>query len=201
MALLFLFAISVLGIAAVMSTTSEERMARNDRDHSIALAAAEVALRDAETDLKLALSSSPYTSNGVSRLASPNSPGISHFSCACGSDLSALQRGMCLPVSATSCTSASGNPWTIAANWTGNASVPLHSYTSASGTTPLPPTSAVALGSSQPPRYMIEIIPNSDSSACSAKVTSGCTSNRYRITARGWGPNTGYATVQETFQP
>lgn len=197
-ALLFLFAISVLGIAAVMSTTSEERMARYDRDHTIALAAAEVALRDAELDIKLSLSSTPYTASGLSRSAGANTPALTNFSCSCGSDLSAVQHGMCQPYTGTSCTA---NPWTVASNWNGNGSVPLHTYTSAAGTTGVPLTSTTSLGSSQAPRYMIEIIPNTDGPACSAKVNGGCVSYRYRITARGWGPNSGYATVQEAFQP
>jgi len=199
-ALLFLFAISVLGIAAIMSTTAEERMARYDRDHTIALAAAEVALRDAELDIKLSLSSTPYTAAGVSRSAAANTAAVSHFSCDCGISLTATQRGMCLPVSAISCTGAS-NPWTVASNWSGNGSVPLHAYTSATGTTGVPLTATTSLGSSQAPRYMIEILPNTDGPACSAKLNSGCVSYRYRITARGWGPNSGSATVQETFQP
>jgi type IV pilus assembly protein PilX len=206
-ALVFLLAMSLLGVAAVMSTTTQERMARIDRDHTIALQSAETALRDAELDVRLSLSASPYTSGGATRSMAPNAPGATHFSCACGTDVATVQRGLCLP--ATLATACTANPWESATFWSSNASVPLHTFTrSATGTTDLPANSTYANGTSQAPRYMIEIIPNTDNANCSAAagLAGGgggppCLSVRYRLTARGWGPNGTYATVQEAFQP
>jgi type IV pilus assembly protein PilX len=195
--LVFLTAIAIMGVSAVLGTLGQERMARADRDHQIAIAAAEAALRDAELDVRLNLSSSPYTSGSLSRSAAA---GATNFSCACGSDLSAVQHGMCLPVTGTSCTGQS-YPWAIPGNWSSNASVPMLTYTSASGTTALPLTATAPLGSSRAPRYMIEIISDVDTSICSAKATSICNVYRYRITARGWGPDSTFATLQETIQP
>jgi len=200
-ALIFLFAMSALGIAAMNGAGNEERMARNDRDHAIALAAAEAALRDAELDIRQSLGSTPYTWLGAKRLVSANAPGTTNFSCSCGSDLGATQHGLCLPISHPSCSSLTANPWEVASNWRGSSSVTLHGYTGGGLATDLPGVGTVALGTAQSPRYLIEIIPDTDSPVCSAKAGVSCNFYRYRITARGWGPNAGYAMVQETFQP
>ena len=208
--LVFLLAMSLLGVAAVMSTTTQERMARVDRDHTIALEAAETALRDAELDIRLSLSSTPPKVGSATRLISANpAVGTMNFSCACGSDLgSKVQYGLCLPLTNAACSAQTKNPWDVQSNWTGNGSVPVHTYTSAAGTTNVPLSSVLltalnyaANGSSQLPRYMIEIIPNTDNTNCSARVNVTCVTSRYRLTARGWGPNGNYAMVQETFQP
>ena len=50
-ALLLLLVLTVLGITLARTQTVEERMARNDDNHQIALQAAEAALRAAEVDL------------------------------------------------------------------------------------------------------------------------------------------------------
>jgi type IV pilus assembly protein PilX len=50
-ALIFMIVLTIVGVAVVTSTTSEEKMARNFRDRDIAFAAAEAALRDAELRL------------------------------------------------------------------------------------------------------------------------------------------------------
>ena len=47
-ALIFMVALTLLGVGMVRSTTSEERMSSNSRDYDLAFAAAEAALRDAE---------------------------------------------------------------------------------------------------------------------------------------------------------
>lgn len=49
-ALIFLAVLTLLGVAAMMGTTLQERMARNARDYNIALQAAEAALRDARKE-------------------------------------------------------------------------------------------------------------------------------------------------------
>ena len=52
-ALLFLLVLTILGLVSVRSSTVQERMAGNDRDHAVAFEAAEAALRDAELDIRL----------------------------------------------------------------------------------------------------------------------------------------------------
>ncbi len=47
-ALMFMVVLTIVGIAIVNSTSSDEKMARNFRDSDVAFAAAEAALRDAE---------------------------------------------------------------------------------------------------------------------------------------------------------
>ncbi|HEX4330212.1 MAG TPA: PilX N-terminal domain-containing pilus assembly protein [Burkholderiales bacterium] len=47
-ALIFMVALTLLGVGMVKSTTSEERMGANTRDYDLAFAAAEAAIRDAE---------------------------------------------------------------------------------------------------------------------------------------------------------
>lgn len=47
-ALIFMVALTLLGVGMVRSTTSDERMGANTRDYDIAFAAAEAAMRDAE---------------------------------------------------------------------------------------------------------------------------------------------------------
>ena len=49
--LMFILVLAMLGLAAMQGSTLQERMAGNQRDRSIALQAAELALRDAERDL------------------------------------------------------------------------------------------------------------------------------------------------------
>lgn len=49
--LVFLFILSMLGIAAMQGASLEERMAGNQRERNIAFEAAEAALRDAEQDI------------------------------------------------------------------------------------------------------------------------------------------------------
>jgi type IV pilus assembly protein PilX len=51
-ALMFMVALTLLGVGMVRSTTSEERMGANTRDYDVAFAAAEAALRDAEIRLQ-----------------------------------------------------------------------------------------------------------------------------------------------------
>lgn len=50
-ALIFMILVTLLGLAVVSSTTSEEKMARNFSDRDVAYSAAEAALRDAKTHL------------------------------------------------------------------------------------------------------------------------------------------------------
>lgn len=50
--LIFLVVLSMIGVTAARMSTLEERMSGNTRDRSLAMQAAEMALRDAESDLR-----------------------------------------------------------------------------------------------------------------------------------------------------
>jgi type IV pilus assembly protein PilX len=149
-ALMFLIVLTVLGLVAVRSSTMQERMAGNDRDRAIAFEAAEAALRDAERDILLNLSSADA------------------FDAACTA-------GLCRP-------SLVATPNWNSITWTG-ATSRIYGVTSGAGAYPL----AVA----NPPRYIIELLPDVPSgsgntlNANARSSTTGGTA--YRITARGWG--------------
>lgn len=51
-AMMFMVALTLLGVGMIKATTSEEQMGRNFRDYDRAFAAAEAALRDAEIRIK-----------------------------------------------------------------------------------------------------------------------------------------------------
>lgn len=63
MALVILLILSILGISSMSSSTMQERMAANTRDHHIAFQAAEVALRAAEREIEAGLD--PPTGNSA----------------------------------------------------------------------------------------------------------------------------------------
>lgn len=95
--LLLLLVVTLLGLAAMSSTTMQEKMAGNQRDREVAFEAAEAALRDAERDIEL--------SGRIS--------GASGFASGCASTLS--DRGLCAP-------STTLTPVWQAVDWSDNAS-------------------------------------------------------------------------------
>jgi type IV pilus assembly protein PilX len=149
-ALMFLLALTILGLVTVRSSTVQERMAGNDRDRAIAFEAAEAALRDAERDILANLTAG------------------SPFDAACTS-------GLCLP-------SATATPTWNAVSWNGATS---RVYGASSGAGDYP------LDVAQPPRYIIELLPDIPSGAGNTLVAGARSSTTggtgYRITARGWG--------------
>lgn len=154
-ALLFLVVLTVLGLVAMRSSTLHERMAGNDRDRATAFEAAEAALRDAERDILLNITSA------------------NAFGAGCAN-------GLCRP-------STTVTPQWNAVTWTG-ATSRVYGVESGEGSYP------AAL--SQPPRYIVELLPDLPSgtgnsmNASTRSSTTGGTA--YRITARAWGrrPNT-----------
>lgn len=154
-AMLFLVVLTVLGLAAVRSSTMQERMAGNDRDRATAFEAAEAALRDAERDILANITTAD------------------DFNAACDG-------GLCLP-------STTATPRWNSIDWTGATS---RVYGAASG------AGAYPVDVSQPPRYLIELLPDvpagaGNSLSANAKSSTGG-GTAYRITARAWGrrPNT-----------
>lgn len=63
--LLLLLVLTLIGLAATRSTSIEERMVANQRDHEIAFQAAEMALRDGESDLQNASPGAFDDTNGL----------------------------------------------------------------------------------------------------------------------------------------
>jgi len=197
--LIFLAALSVLAVAAMNSTTLEERMARNERDESIAMAAAETAVRDAERDI-----------TGSGRVV-----GNIGFTCSCGNAGSI--KGLCLPATAYSCAAGAANPspiWTNGPLASTARAVALGTFTGDPGFAASKAGGGTAKvgGVAQPPRYILEALDeggsnsgtalnNQGSPICSKKMPS-CGLFHYRITARGTGPSQStFLDVQETFRP
>lgn len=174
--LIFLVVLSMIGVTAARMSTLEERMSGNMRDRSIAMQAAELALRDAERDI-LGLGTTPRN---------PGIAGISDFIADCDADDTddTADDGLCYNGPLAWATAA----WT-AANWTTNmtdepTSVEYGRFTGAT---------AIAALSDQP-RYLIE--------GMRKTPPGGGESFYYRITVRAQGanPNT-VVWLQEVFKP
>jgi type IV pilus assembly protein PilX len=185
-ALLFLMIITMLGVASLQSTSSEERMAGNARDSNTAFTAAEAALRDAWYDINGACAPGSTTCTKRSPLIS----GASGFGDGTGVAGTCSASGLCLP------NSIYPNVTLLSiTNWSGTgtgAVYPVNFGTYTMGGTALEKIPQVA----QQPQYIIEAfcIPVSGSS-----LKGTCPADRYlyRITARGFGGN---SNTQVTLQ-
>ena len=163
MALMFLTLLTLLGVTAMTNSTSEEKMARATRDYNTAFTAAEAALRDAENDLIGNGSRNPVFLGAACWFAgSPTSP--------CPVTVPAAGPGICNFAACNPPAALGANVWDVAANWNNAATYAQYTFA-----LPLPTTGPGAVG--QPPKYMIEYIGAVGSQSA------------YRITARGWGPN------------
>ena len=128
--LIFLVVLTMIGITAARMSTLEERMSGNMRDRSIAMQAAELALRDAERDI----------SNSVTASARDIS-GITDFSADCGTSTGGTTVGLCYSGPGVATTIISGNAFDAAI-----ATAAYGDYTGA----------ADIAGLSAQPRYAIE---------------------------------------------
>ena len=184
-ALMFLIILTLLGLAAMTSTTLEEKMAGNSRDYNIALQSAEAALRDAEADLRgtgvaagrtLSVSSFPVDLIGT---ATPSG-------CASGGGSAA---GLCVIVNETTQLYNTGTvDWTTSST----SSARYGQFTGSSSITSV----------ANQPRYVMELMQFTDGkNKDRVSGTSGSVDYFYiRITARGWGANTQtQVTLQEVF--
>ncbi len=172
MALMFLTLLTLLGVTAMTNSTSEEKMARASRDYNTAFSAAEAALRDAETDLLGSGTRAPVFLGPAYWFDGVSNP-------------SAPAAGVCVNGACAAPAAGSTPVWEVAANWnaaggTGAAAV-YGQFTSAQA---FPTAGPGAVG--QAPQYMIEYVGLVGAQSA------------YRITARGWGPNSVQAiTLQE----
>jgi len=169
--LIFLVVLSMIGITAARMSTLEERMSGNMRDRSIAMQAAELALRDAERDI-------------LGRGTTPRNPviaGISDFVADCDQDNTddTDDDGLCYNGPAGYGVAI----WTTA-NMTAAPSVAYSDYTNATN----------IAGLSAQPRYILEGIrrtPPGGGEVFYYRIT---------VRAQGANPNT-VVWLQEVFRP
>lgn len=177
--LIFLVAITLLGVIAMKNTLLQERMAGGMRDRSLAFQAAEAALRDAKLDLL------NMRAGGIvcapANNCHPNNP-IVHES---GFD-TACTLGRCFddPGDGWGYGGVAGQSAVDAFPLTGGPSVAYGTYT---GSLPID-------GVAAPPRYLIEAFLDVNG--------IGDKKAYYRITARAVGANPNTAVIlQEVFAP
>ena len=187
--LLFLVVLTMLGVTAMTSTTMEERMAGNTRDASLALQAAEAALRDARRDI----SGIPL----VAGTARPFPVHISQFgsgaagSCNSGGDYA----GLCLPADLNYPRNLGTILPVIALTTDKMQNDPSVEYGKFTGAAKVASTGGATFSLVRQPRYLVEGFCLQQSGE---SLESKC--NFFRITARGYGrsPNT-RVTLQEVF--
>lgn len=184
-ALLFLMIVTMLGVASLQSTSSEERMAGNARDANVALMAAEAALRDAFYDINGVCA--PGAASCTKR--NPVISGATSFGDGTGAGGKCSTTGLCLP-------NGTFPNYTLLniSNWSSSGTNPVYpvtfgQYTMAGTTAERIPQVATQ------PQYIIEALcmPNAGASLGGG----GCPQYFYRITARGYG---GAANTQVTLQ-
>jgi len=170
--LIFMVVLTMIGVTAARMSTLEERMSGNMRDRSIALQAAEIALRDAEADVANAV---PAEDRNIS--------GITDFLGDCGLATAATtDDGLCYsgPGVATVIFAADDNDFA--------ATITTATYGDYTGAAAIP-------GLSAQPRYVIEGVPKLLSG-------EGSTQHFYRITVRAQGANENTVVwLQEVFKP
>lgn len=197
--LIFLVALTLLGVMAMKSAVLQERMAGGSRDHSLAFQAAEAALRDAKRDilgLRANGTACPAGAAGCRAVDHKGVPGATEYKLNCAN-------GLCRD---NPCTDAAGNPVPDYAfgigphtvfPLTGAPGVPYGTFTSL----PLPAPPISITGVAAQPRYLIEYFTRSEAlnppGACASEDIP-----MYRITARAVGanPNT-VVTLQEVYTP
>ena len=158
-ALMFLIVLTLLGLAAMRTTTLEEKMAGGARDYNLALQAAEAALRDAEVDLRAGGIPSPGRSITIASFPplGTDACGITGL-CVVNNDYTQLYSN------------------TTLVNWSGASTTVYGAYTGAK------PISGV----SQAPRYLMEIVKFHDGGYTVSGLSAN-PSYFIRVTARGWG--------------
>ena len=177
MVLLILLVITVMGISAAQISMLGERATRYDRDYQIALQAAEVALMDAEFDIR-----GPNTS-GSARMTNFKHGDKTYFVDGCGAGSGSTQ-GLCIPSGTTKPIWASID---FLDETTTARSVALGTFTGrafdagSSGVMP-----------SRKPRYVIEVLDDKTVGENAAHDPYGPGPSGgvvYRITAMGFGPD------------
>ncbi len=186
---MFILVLTMLGLAAMQSSTLQERMAGNQRDRSIALQAAELALRDAERDLGSLRADGTSTCLGGasgcrSTLARPTDAGYRQGFWVMGPDILQTWTAGCLLGQCWSMdsTTAVAPVWDdTQANWspqTGSSgTLPTIAYGTYTGATAIPDVAAQ-------PRYILEAFP-----AGNDPYGTGSQGLVFRVTVRAVGQN------------
>lgn len=191
--LLFLVALTLLGVMAMKSAVLQERMAGGSRDHNLAFQAAEAALRDAKRDLLgLNADGTPCPAGGAGCRAVDHRgvAGASEFKSSCAN-------GLCRD---NPCTDAAGNP--VPHYTFGIGPQTVFPLTGAPGVLYGQFTAAAPIdGVAAQPRYLIEYFTRSEA----LTPPGACASDdipMYRITARAVGANLNtVVTLQEVYTP
>jgi type IV pilus assembly protein PilX len=178
-ALLFLVILTLLGTTAAQLSSLEERMSRNMRDRSIAMQAAELALRDAERDVL----NVGAAQRGIT--------GVANFTEDCGKSTAATtDDGLCYGgVQGFSAQVADGTDYKLTTqagttNVIDMTAAPSVAYGTFTGAANIPNLSAQ-------PRYLLEGF---------KKSVNGTDTYFYRITARAQGVNSNTVVwLQEVF--
>ena len=180
--LVFLVAISLLGVTAIKTSTLEERMAGNLRDRNLALQAAEMGLRYAEQHIR---DNDPGTN-------APNPiDGVTDFDEACTNGLCYYGAGDLAPGEPSA--TITDHAWTT--NCTPDCPIAYaagNTFTTNgfSYTAPALPANVLA-----PPTYLIEGMRKTPAGSSSARYY-------YRITVRAQGAQLGTVVrLQEIFRP
>lgn len=179
--MIFLVALTLLGVVAMKNTLLQERMAGGMRDRSLAFQAAEAALRDAKRDiLAIRADGSPCSPGGAGCRPATDRPwdaaGLTPFTSTCAN-------GQCYDNPNTGGYGFNGTAAWVAYPLDAAPSVQYGTFTNA----------AAIAGVAVQPRYLIEIFKRTNSSDVRYF---------YRITARavGMNPNT-VVVLQEVFAP
>lgn len=172
--MLFLIILTLLGLSAALISKTDERLARNSRDRNIAFFAAESALRDARADIRSPTSRIQGATGAVADCSG------------------ALTRGLCLPAIA-------GQSQVWEAYLTDSARSVEYGEMTMLTTAQKFQLAPVRGGVTAQPRYLIEVLPDTNGVSLSAKIPQKWL---YRITAIGFGANAGTSViVQETIRP
>jgi len=172
MALVILLILSILGISSMSSSTMQERMAANTRDHHIAFQAAEVALRAAEREIEAGLDPPSGTTAG----------NANSFSTTC-------VNGLCnCYISTVNCMSntANSNYWNDATVNAWNISTRHRTY------------SGLLNEVDANPIYIIEFLTYLQGAAGTTSVGGPGDPEMYRVTALGFGRSSNSRVMLQT---
>ncbi|HYC48333.1 MAG TPA: PilX N-terminal domain-containing pilus assembly protein [Thermoanaerobaculia bacterium] len=193
--LLFLVVLTMLGVTAMTSTTMEERMAGNTRDASLALQAAEAALRDARRDI----SGIPLNGTGRKYPVKIFQFGDNGAAGTCSSLPDYV--GLCLPQRLDYETLPGAIlPLVDLSDATRMTAAPSLEFGQITGAAKLASTGGATFALVRQPRYLIEGFCLQQYGESMAIENNPTLCNFFRITARGYGrnPNT-RVTLQEMF--
>ena len=172
MALVILLILSILGISSMSSSTMQERMAANTRDHHIAFQSAEVALRAAEREIEAGLDPPSGTTTATANSFSTN-----------------CINGLCnCYISTATCMSNNANSsyWNDTTINVWNTSNRHRTYT------------GVLDGVSAQPIYIIEFLTYVSPSSSTTTTPGPGDPEMYRVTALGFGQSSSSRVMLQT---